>query len=168
MGDDSRSKTKVLVAASAGGHWVQVRRLETVWRDCRVTYLTTSKGYTEEVNQETINNGEQFIRYFSVPDANINDRGGLFIQLVTVFLIMLRIRPDVVISTGASVGFFAVLCGKIMGCKTIWVDSIANTDRISLCGRKARPFIDLFLTQWRHLAQNEQESKGARYVGAVI
>ena len=90
-------------------------------------------------------------------------------RLIPVFLrtvrALLRERPDVVVSTGAAPGCFACLVGKLLGAKVVWIDSIANTERLSMSGRIVRPFADLFLTQWPHVAE---ATRGAEYAGAIL
>ena len=66
--------------------------------------------------------------------------------------------------TGAGPGYFAVRLGKLFGMKTIWIDSIANVERLSLSGRQVEPYADLWLTQWSHLAG----VGGPRYAGAML
>jgi hypothetical protein len=83
---------------------------------------------------------------------------------LTLLWIMIVERPDVVISTGAAPGYFALRFGKLLGARTIWVDSIANVDELSLAGSKVGRFADLWLTQWPHLAQ----PAGPQYFGAVL
>jgi hypothetical protein len=77
---------------------------------------------------------------------------------------LLKVRPDVIITTGASVGLFALFLGGKLGAKTIWVDSIANCDTLSLSGIKAKKYADLYLTQWEHLADDD----GPSFAGSVI
>ena len=77
---------------------------------------------------------------------------------------MVRLRPDIVVTTGASVGLFSLIAGKFLGAKTIWLDSIANTAELSLSGQKARRFADLYLTQWPELASE----RGPKFEGCVI
>jgi hypothetical protein len=74
------------------------------------------------------------------------------------------VRPDVVISTGAAPGYFAILFGKKLGAKTIWLDSIANVDELSMSGRAVGKYADLWLTQWEHLATEG----GPDFIGAVL
>jgi len=88
----------------------------------------------------------------------------LVFQALTVLWIVLRTRPQVVVSTGASPGFFAMLFGRVLGKTTIWVDSIANAEELSLSGQQARRFTDLWLTQWEHLARPE----GPKYFGSLV
>ncbi len=74
------------------------------------------------------------------------------------------LRPDIVVSTGAAPGYFALRFGKILGARTIWVDSLANVDTLSRAGQMAGKFADLWLTQWPDLASTE----GPEYAGQVI
>jgi hypothetical protein len=76
----------------------------------------------------------------------------------------MRERPDVVITTGAAPGYFAIRFGNWLRARTIWVDSVANVDELSLSGRKAGPHADLWLTQWAHLAK----PGGPRFTGSVL
>jgi hypothetical protein len=43
--------------------------------------------------------------------------------------------------------------GKWLGARVVWVDSIANVEELSMSGAKAGSFVDLWLTQWPHLAR---------------
>lgn len=81
-----------------------------------------------------------------------------------IFVLIRRERPDMVISTGAAPGLIAIMIGKILGCRTIWVDSIANSIELSMSGRIAGRFADLWLTQWEHLSSN----RGPRYMGNIL
>ena len=56
------------------------------------------------------------------------------------------------ITTGVAPGYFAVRIGKWLGARVVWVDSVANAEELSLSGHKAGSFVDLWLTQWPHLA----------------
>jgi len=44
------------------------------------------------------------------------------------------------------------LAGKLLGRKTIWIDSIANVNHLSLSGRIAAIFVSRVYTQWQHLS----------------
>jgi UDP-N-acetylglucosamine:LPS N-acetylglucosamine transferase len=81
-----------------------------------------------------------------------------------ILWLIARERPDIVFSTGATPGTFAVIFGRLSGARTIWLDSIANADQVSMSGRIARRFSDLWLTQWPHLASAD----GPEYAGAVL
>ncbi len=152
---------RVLAIASGGGHWVQLLRMRPAWEGCDVAYASTHADYRKEVSE-----GIAAGRYYVFPDANRWQKLRLLWQVLVVAAIVLRERPAVVISTGASAGYFALRIGKYLGCRTIWVDSIANAEELSLAGRRVQPYSDLWLTQWPHLA-GEGKSR-PRFMGAVL
>lgn len=145
---------KVLAVASEGGHWVQLSRLKPSFEGSNLSFLTTNVGYKEELSEPC----------FIVQDANLTKKLGLIIMFLQVFWVMLRLRPDVVVTTGAAPGFAALVIGKTMGAKTIWIDSIANGDELSSAGKKAGRWADVWLTQWEHLAKDN----GPMFKGRVL
>lgn len=86
------------------------------------------------------------------------------LMFMQVAVVLIKSRPDVIISTGAAVGLAAILWGKVIGAKTIWVDSIANAEELSGSGAKVGRFADVWLTQWEHLARPD----GPQYWGSVL
>jgi len=145
---------KVLAIASAGGHWVQLRALRQALSESDVIYMTTS-------NNLALNSSDKNILVSQV------DRRNMFMVLVLsvqVLYYFLKVRPDIVISTGASAGFFAIFYGKIFGAKTLWLDSIANYKNLSLSGRMASKFSDVTLTQWESLEGTDK----VKYWGSVL
>lgn len=146
---------KVLAIASGGGHWIQLRRIVPAFEGCEIVYVTTLQSYRYEVGEA---------RFYVVPDANRWNRIRLIRMAVKLVWVMLRERPDLVVSTGAAPGFFAVRLGRALGAKTVWIDSIANVEELSLSGKKVGPYVDLWLTQWPHLARPE----GPFFAGGVL
>src|SRR4051812_45891177 len=90
------SKLKVLAVASGGGHWVQLRRVREAYADQDVAYLTTIESYRPEVGDA---------RFYVVNDGNASNKWPLIVMAVRVLWVLLRERPDVVISTGAAPGY---------------------------------------------------------------
>jgi len=147
---------RALLVASRGGHWVQLRRIAPAFKGMEVRYVSTTSGVTAEVAPAPLS---------VVCDANLKDgRFSLVLLALQMLYVVARYQPDVVISTGAAPGFFALLFGKLLGAKTIWVDSIANAERLSVSGIKVRRFADLWLTQWPEL----EGPNGPYYRGAVL
>ncbi len=151
----TRKKNKILAIASEGGHWVQLMRLSPALQDGEVVYVTTNPGYEKQVNGS---------KFYHVVDANRWEKIKLIKMGIQVFHIINKERPSVIISTGAAPGLFAIFIGRVFSAKTLWLDSIANAERLSMSGRLARPFAHLLLTQWQHLADN----KSIFYKGNVI
>ena len=147
---------RVLFVSSSGGHWIQLNRLKPCFEGWARTFVCTERDYGSSIEA-----GDQF---FSVPEATRWNKLRLVWQALTLLLIMLRVQPHVVISTGAAPGFFALFFGRFLRKKTIWVDSIANVDEVSLSGTQARRYADLWITQWEHLATVQ----GPRFYGSLV
>jgi UDP-N-acetylglucosamine:LPS N-acetylglucosamine transferase len=138
-------RRKVLAVASGGGHWVQMRRVVPAFEGAEVVYVAINEIYRKDVPRAAC----------VVNDATRWNRLGSALLALRVAWIVLREWPDVVFSTGAAPGFFALVAGRLLGAKTIWLDSIANVEVLSLSGQMARRWAGLWLTQWPHLARPE-------------
>ena len=158
------SGTRLMVVASAGGHWVQLMRLRKAWDGLPVVYVSTEPGLSDIVKTMTQDEGNPAPKFASVTDANMSEKLRLVRQLLEVFLVVLRHRPDVIITTGAAPGYFALRFGKLFGARTIWIDSMANANKLSKSGKEIKKHADLWLTQWKHLARPE----GPHFMGAVL
>lgn len=156
--------TRVLAISSTGGHWVQLLRLMPAWDGCEVHYACTSPDHVARVTALAKLRGGQVAGYHPITDANRWTKVKLVRQMLEVAALVLRLRPDVVITTGASAGYFAIRAGRLLGARTCWIDSIANAEELSLSGAKAGPHADLFLTQWPDVARAD----GPAYRGAVL
>jgi len=151
----SSNQTKVLAVASGGGHWVQLLRLRPAFWASEVVYVSVNNAYRADVAGN---------RFYRVSDATRWSKLRLVRSALQILLILLRERPDVVVSTGAAPGYFAIRIGKLIGARTIWLDSIANVESLSMSGALVERYADLWLTQWTHLAQEN----GPRFKGAVL
>ncbi|MCS6858644.1 MAG: hypothetical protein NZM37_13080 [Sandaracinaceae bacterium] len=146
---------RVLAIASGGGHWIELMQLKPALEGHEVVWCTVDRAYQAHVA------GAPF---YVVSDATRWDRLRLLRSLFEVACVVWKVRPDVVLSTGALPGWFGIVFGKIMGAKTIWLDSLANAERLSMAGAWARPFADLWLTQSPSVAR----PSGPHYFGTVI
>ncbi len=146
---------KILAVASAGGHWTQLMLISNAFTNFDVHYATT------DINKSAL---ELDPKISSVPDADLSKKFKLLPLALQMFLIVFKSQPNIVISTGAAPGFFAVLAGKLIGAKTIWVDSLANYSTLSVSGQYASKFCDLCLTQWPNLA----DDKKVEYFGSLL
>jgi UDP-N-acetylglucosamine:LPS N-acetylglucosamine transferase len=148
-------RKKILAVSSSGGHWTELLRLRPAFDGHEVVFVTTRAESRSEVPGHRVR---------IVPDANAQSRLRMAALLLRTLLIVLRERPDIVISTGAAPGYFAIRFGHYLGARTLWLESIANAEELSLSTRLVRRYADLMLTQWQHMAQPD----GPHYRGSVI
>ena len=153
-------RKKILAVSSSGGHWVQLMRLRPAWDSCSVSYLTTEAAYKADVTSYAADRRLETPAFYTTVLASRWTKLKLIRQLFEVLYVVIRVRPDVIISTGASLGFFAFKVGQLIGAKTIWIDSIANVEQISLTGEKVKSCSNVWLTQWPHLATDKSDQSG--------
>lgn len=152
----TEAKPKRLMAvASRGGHWTQLLRLSEAFNECDVTYIATVPEYGSMIPSGN---------FRVIIEADRTSKVRLLLSMLQIFWLIVRIRPHVIVSTGAAPGYFAIRIGKLFGARTLWVDSIANPEELSMSGRLVQGHADVVLTQWEHLAKEN----GPQYWGSVI
>ena len=164
-----RKSKRILAVSSGGGHWVELLRIIPAFEGAEIAFVTVTREYQRDVPGR---------RLHVINDATRWNKFAVALMALRVLLIVLCERPDVIVTTGAAPGYFALRFGKCIGAKTIWLDSIANVEELSMSGRIAGPYADLWLTQWPHLAardasaarhaQREGADRTPEYAGAVL
>ena len=146
---------KILAVSSGGGHWVELIRLLPAFSGNIVVFATVDKVYRSEAGTA---------RFYTIQDVTRWNKLRWVQTFAKLAYILFREKPDVVISTGALPGYFSLRLAKWFGIKTIWVDSIANVEELSMSGQSIGKHADLWLTQWPQLAKPE----GPLYKGTVL
>lgn len=156
-------RRRVLAVASGGGHWVQLRRVMPAFEGHDVVYVTINPVYRQDVPGA---------RVHIVNDATRWDRLGSAQLALRILWILIRERPHAVVSTGAAPGCFAIILGRLLGARTVWLDSVANIEQMSMSGELVKRWSHLWLTQWEHLARPSNGSNegddGPEYAGKVF
>jgi UDP-N-acetylglucosamine:LPS N-acetylglucosamine transferase len=99
-----------------------------------------------------------------LPDCNRDKPIESLRCLFAAFALVARLRPRYVVTTGAAPGFFCLLAGRMFGARTLWLDSVANAEKMSMCGMLSRRLASATLVQWPHLAEGE----APLYRGALL
>lgn len=155
-----KTDKKVMAIASGGGHWVQLMRLRPAFDGMNVFYVSMDKTAAVDVPG---------LRYYTIRDASRKQKWAFFVVLLQLLRILLKERPKVVITTGSAPALIALILAKyVFRAKTIWVDSIANAERLSTSGKTAGKFADIWLTQWPQLAKAAGPERHPEYWGAVL
>jgi UDP-N-acetylglucosamine:LPS N-acetylglucosamine transferase len=155
MTPTSDKKIRVLAVASVGGHWEQLMLLHDLLDSYDVTYATTEPGL---ISLNAI------AKSYIVSDCNRNTPFELVKSLTQAIMVVIKVKPQVVISTGALPGLLCLIFGRVLGARTIWLDSVANAEKLSMCGNIARYISTVCVTQWKHLAVIPR----VRYFGSIL
>lgn len=145
----------ILIVASGGGHWIQMTKILPAIDGLRCVVVTVDASVAKQGDWD---------KFYVVQDFNKNNWWLFFSVVHNIIRIIKKERITHIISTGAAPGFVGVLVGRVLGKKTIWIDSIANPEKLSLSGYMASYFVDRIYTQWERLSG----VRGAIYSGRVL
>ena len=146
---------RVLAVASGGGHWVQLMRLRPSFAGHKISYASVDRSCRADVDPAP---------FYRFPDANRSQKFRLLLLLTRMAWIIVRVRPHAIVTTGAAPGYLAIRLGKLIGSRTLFLDSMANAERLSLSAKLAERHADLLLTQWQHLEKKDS----VQFRGSVV
>lgn len=132
---------------------VQVRQLAPVFEKYEHFYFTFKGGVADEM--ATTN------KVLSIPNIVRRNPLSWFVGAFLSLLVVIRQRPDVVITTGAGIVVFFCIFAKVFGAKLIFIESMARVESPTLTARMLYPFADLFLVQWPGLLEYFPKAKYA-------
>ncbi|MBJ93904.1 MAG: UDP-N-acetylglucosamine--LPS N-acetylglucosamine transferase [Rickettsiales bacterium] len=132
-----------MLVASSGGHLFQLIQLEPLWarRDHVWVSFATADARSLLANKRV---------HWAFHPTN-RSLLNLWRNLRLAFRLLRAERPDVVLSTGAGVSVPFLLLARLMGMRTIYLESITRIHELSLSGRLVYPFVSRFLVQWEEL-----------------
>ncbi len=145
----------VLAIASPGNCWVELQNIVAAFENAEVFFATSDTHRTIRKPDTTITHVSNFTLYtlWKMPHT--------FVQIITL---LWKTKPKWVVSTGGAPGVLAIILGRMIGAHCIWVDSLYNSQEISLSGKVAGLFAQTWLTQWEHLSQ----TNGPLFKGALL
>jgi len=146
---------KICLACSAGGHLTELTQLEDAYEGYDSFVVTFRREDTESLAGR--------VYYLMDPKRNPFK---VILNFFQALRVVLKERPNVVITTGAGVVVPLCVIAKILGSRIIYIESFARIDSKSLTGVFLYPFADLFFIQWEELS--DKYGSKARYGGKVF
>ena len=142
---------KILLVSSSGGHFRGLQALEDYWQTCDRVWVTFRSATTElALAEESV--------YWAWGPTNRNVVN-LLRNLKLAFSILLRERPDIVLTTGAGVAVPFIIMGKLFGAKAIFIESITRVKSLSLSARLVRLCTDEIYVHWPQILKKYPQSK---------
>jgi beta-1,4-N-acetylglucosaminyltransferase len=148
---------KLLLVCNPGGHFATMMSLKSFWSAHEREWVSYHKSDTEEKLR-----GEKV--HWGVPQEG-RDLLRAAINFVKAVSILRTSKPDMVISTGASMSVPFLLAGRLFGIQTMFIESISRSEQLSLSGRLVYRLVDDFYVQWPECAKRYPK---AQYKGVVL
>lgn len=142
-----KKKLKVCFAASSGGHLEQLLMLKPLMEKYDSFVVTEKTFYKVPVKGE---------KMYYVRQVNRKEKTFLFSMLLNAweeFLIFLKEKPDVIITTGVLAIIPMCLMAKVFGKKLIYIESFAKVTSATETGKLLYKFADQFYVQWKQMLE---------------
>ena len=149
----SPQETRILAVSSPGSRWAELNAIVRAIGSTSTTFVCTGTAKDKPIPDS-----------HRLSDFSLFSLWKLPIFATQLFWLVLRTRPQLVISTGAAPGVVAMVIGRLFGARCVWVESLTSTETISLSGRIAGRLANLWLTQWPDLASDN----GPQFRGGLI
>lgn len=148
---------KIAIVCSHGGHLTETLQILDAFEGHEIffcTYWSARDKYLQSIASA----------YFT---DNIGYSVGKMIKaFFWAWKILQKEQPDIILSTGAEIAVPFFYVGKLMGIKTIFIESWCRVETRSLTGKLVYPVADAYWVQWPE--QLEICGPKAEYKGAVI
>jgi beta-1,4-N-acetylglucosaminyltransferase len=147
----------VLLVCSCGGHLLQLLAMRAAWNDLSRTWVTFDKADARSLLAD-----EDVIHAAGPTNRHL---GNLLRNAWLAWRVVRRVRPSVIVTTGAGVAVPFAWVGRLRGARVVYVESVTRIEELSLSAKLIAPVSDRLYVQWPELAQ---AVAGARYAGDVL
>jgi beta-1,4-N-acetylglucosaminyltransferase len=156
---NSPERADVLLVCTAGGHLLQRWALRHAWAGYGHAWVVASHGGGDV---ESLLNGE---RVFFAHSPGARNLKNLARNLLLARRLLRRLRPKIMMTTGAAVAVPFAWLARAYGIRVIYIESLARADSPSLSCRLVAPVADRIYVQWPELLR---PLRRARYAGTVF
>lgn len=154
-------KYKILFPSSSGGHLAELFQLNKLFSE--TDYLIV----TEElpINKKILEGRNHVFVRANGQNRNFKFWKNFFINWLLAFKILIRFKPDAIVTTGSHTAVPFCILGKLLGCKVIYILSFCRIDTRAKAADLVYPIADLFFVQWEKMKGKYPKSE---YVGPIF
>ena len=143
-----KKKKKVMFISSTGGHLSEMLELEELFPYYDTTIVTEKtksnlylKDKYKQVYYLVYGTKSHFLTYFF----------NFIYNFFKSFYLFLKIKPDVIITTGTHTAVSMCYIGHLFKKKIIFIETLANRTTKTMSGSMIYPIADYFLVQWESM-----------------
>ena len=143
-----KKKKKVMFISSTGGHLSEMLELEELFPYYDTTIVTEKtksnlylKDKYKQVYYLVYGTKSHFLSYFFK----------FIYNFFKSFYLFLKIKPDVIITTGTHTAVSMCYIGHLFKKKIIFIETLANRTTKTMSGSMIYPIADYFLVQWESM-----------------
>ena len=146
---------KILLAATSGGHLTEILALMYDLPNCEFVVFSEKSPRLKSLPCRFYS----YIRPFSPFWA-------LVVAFFPALFIIMKERPDWIVTTGAECGTAAVIAGKLLFRKTIFIETASRYRTKTMSAKICYPLVDKFYVPYEESL--EIYGKKAEYIGGLL
>ncbi|BCJ97356.1 PssD/Cps14F family polysaccharide biosynthesis glycosyltransferase [Anaerocolumna chitinilytica] len=141
--NNNKKKLKLCLVGSSGGHLTHLYMLKPFWKDKERFWVTFDKEDARSLLQ-----GEEMYPCYYPSNRSIK---ALIINTVRALKVILKERPNLIISSGAAPAIPFFYIGKLFGAKLIYIEVFDRIDKPTMTGKLVYPIVDMFIVEWEEM-----------------
>lgn len=131
---------KFCIVGSSGGHLTHMWMLKDIWSKHDRIWVTFDK-----VDANSLLKNEKKYWCYYPTNRNIPN---LIRNTFLALKILIKEKPDIIISSGAAVAMPFFFLGKLFGKKLIYIEVFDRIEKPTISGKFCYRFADKFIVQW--------------------
>lgn len=147
----------VLLVCSPGGHLLQLLALRRAWEGFSTAWVSLGRADARSLLADDR-------AYFAHGPTNRN-LPHFLLNLFMAIRLLRRLRPKVIVTTGAGVAVPFAWIGRMFGARVVYIESLSRVGDVSLSCRLISPVADRIYGQWPEFVRAYPH---ARYAGSVF
>ena len=147
-------KKKVLFISSTGGHLNELLQLKSLFSNYDYLLVT-------EKDKSTISLKDKYNIKYLVYGTRKNLFSYFFkfiFNFIKSFIIFIKFKPDVVITTGAHTCVAMIFISKLFKKKSIYIETMANRKTKTMTGKIVEKWVTYFVVQWEDMKNLYEDS----------
>lgn len=147
-------KKKVLFISSTGGHLNELLQLKSLFSNYDYLLVT-------EKDKSTISLKDKYNVKYLVYGTRKNLFSYFFkfiFNFIKSFIIFIKFKPDVVITTGAHTCVSMIFISKLFKKKSIYIETMANRKTKTMTGKIVEKWVTYFVVQWEDMKNLYEDS----------
>lgn len=134
---------KICLVGSSGGHLMHLYMLKPFWENKERFWVTF-----EKEDARSLLEGEKMYPCYYPSNRSLK---ALIINTFKAVKILLKEKPDLIISSGAAPAIPFFFVGKLLGTKNVYIEVFDRIDAPTISGKICYPLTDAFIVEWESM-----------------
>ena len=140
---------KLLFISSTGGHLSELMKLEPLFKKYNYSIITEKDKVTKNLSNKY--KGKVFFLPYCTRSKIFKYIFLYPYVILKSFYFLIKIKPNIIISTGTHTTVPMCYFGKLFRKKIIYIETYANITKKTLSGTLIYPISDLFIVHWEQM-----------------